>query len=906
MFLLSLLLLPSASQVHGHANLISSDPPQGSILPTSPTHVCLRFTEELEKEASTIAVLDSSGNQVNSEGTILTGDGKGMCAPLPVLKEGVYTVSWKAVSAVDGHLTRGAFPFGIGNVSQTFISGVQVPESSSPPSLSNIILRWVSYAAQTALAGSVAFMLLVWRPATRFVHVARADKERVSAAFSRSLWVYFALTAASTLLWLAFQSSTLGGSSSLQRVLLETRFGSIWILRVSLLIPLGTVLWLRLRRGSDLLWILLPMASALLLTTSLYSHNANLGLLPIISDWAHLMGVAVWVGGLLQLTLIMLSAHRNGDAMEMRRLLLILIPRFSIVAVASLALIGVTGLVSAYLQLRSLDALYTSPYGNTLVVKLLLILPMVLLGAVNQFKIHQTLLKQPLSRATKWFERSVRTEAILGIVVLLAAAILTNIPPPSSSPPASSSPPGLRFSGINEGVKVELRILPGNVGINEFSVSLSDQQGNKIDDVVAVDLEFTPANASMGPSRVRAKQTDTGSYLVVGGFLAMPGEWKVTVHVTRQRAYDAIVDFSVNIRSSQDSKRVMREFYLRTISIRDASPYDIKVDDRGYVWFTIPGRGSIGRFDPRTQTFHEYPVREPGTTPYMLAVGRNGTLWFTDPGGNRVFSFHYTTGSFRSHRIPTIQSVPGPIVVSDDGKVWFAEILGNKIASLDPVTGDITEYTLPTLSALPQGLAVGRDQSLWFTMSRVGKIGRLDMKSGNITEYSPPGGLNSPVGIAVDGQGLVWFAQHGSNKISAFDPSNGSFRDYQVKGFPYGVAVDAEGNIWFVQHVGNAIGVLFRNNYTVKDYRIPTPDSNTQWLAIDSSGNVWFAESAGNAIGVLGTVQGEVEVFRADPYFTNAFIVSTVALIGLAVVVGNLAQRRLRYSIKLAGRAGGP
>jgi streptogramin lyase len=127
-----------------------------------------------------------------------------------------------------------------------------------------------------------------------------------------------------------------------------------------------------------------------------------------------------------------------------------------------------------------------------------------------------------------------------------------------------------------------------------------------------------------------------------------------------------------------------------------------------------------------------------------------------------------------------------------------------------------------------------------------------------------------------------------------------------VKGFPYGVAVDAEGNIWFVQHIGNAIGVLYRNNYTVKDYRIPTPDSNTQWLAIDSSGNVWFAESAGNAIGVLGTVQGEVEVIRADPYFTNVIIVSTVALIGLAVVVVNLAQRRLRYSIKLAGRAGGP
>ena len=67
----------------------------------------------------------------------------------------------------------------------------------------------------------------------------------------------------------------------------------------------------------------------------------------------------------------------------------LLLPRFSILATISLGVIGVSGLYMAWIQLHSLDALFNSSYGNILIIKLLVALPLVLLGAYHQLKLHK-------------------------------------------------------------------------------------------------------------------------------------------------------------------------------------------------------------------------------------------------------------------------------------------------------------------------------------------------------------------------------------------------------------------------------------------------------------------------------------------------------------------------------------
>jgi copper transport protein len=104
------LIVGSLSHAYGHANLISSDPPQGAVLKSAPERITLTFSEELEPSFSTVYVLDSSQNRVDNGDVVFSKDRRSMSVTLPELKEGVYTVGWRALSAVDGHITAGFFP----------------------------------------------------------------------------------------------------------------------------------------------------------------------------------------------------------------------------------------------------------------------------------------------------------------------------------------------------------------------------------------------------------------------------------------------------------------------------------------------------------------------------------------------------------------------------------------------------------------------------------------------------------------------------------------------------------------------------------------------------------------------------------------------------------------------------
>ena len=63
--------------------------------------------------------------------------------------------------------------------------------------------------------------------------------------------------------------------------------------------------------------------------------------------------------------------------------LALLLPRFSVLATISLGVIGVSGLYMAWIRLHSLNSLFSSAYGNILIIKLSVALPLVLLGAIS-------------------------------------------------------------------------------------------------------------------------------------------------------------------------------------------------------------------------------------------------------------------------------------------------------------------------------------------------------------------------------------------------------------------------------------------------------------------------------------------------------------------------------------------
>ena len=98
-----------------HALPQSAIPPQGADVQTAPKMVEITFGEIPDPGLSSITVVNSSGLNIDAGPTaVVAGHPLELEVPLKPVGNGVYTVTWKTVSEVDGHLATGAYAFGVG------------------------------------------------------------------------------------------------------------------------------------------------------------------------------------------------------------------------------------------------------------------------------------------------------------------------------------------------------------------------------------------------------------------------------------------------------------------------------------------------------------------------------------------------------------------------------------------------------------------------------------------------------------------------------------------------------------------------------------------------------------------------------------------------------------------------
>src|SRR5205085_8457444 len=95
-----------------------------------------------------------------------------------------------------------------------------------------------------------------------------------------------------------------------------------------------------------------------------------------------------WLGGLFQLALTMKGSVSGLDGARRLRVLERAIPLFTRLAVASMIVIALTGVYNSWIHVDSFPALWNTPYGKTLLVKVVIFLVMVVLGGINTFVIH--------------------------------------------------------------------------------------------------------------------------------------------------------------------------------------------------------------------------------------------------------------------------------------------------------------------------------------------------------------------------------------------------------------------------------------------------------------------------------------------------------------------------------------
>jgi copper transport protein len=188
--------------------------------------------------------------------------------------------------------------------------------------------------------------------------------------------------------------------------------------------------WLTDRR--ELLWAAFVLGLGFASGLSLSGHSAadaGHSWLSELADWVHLSAATLWVGGLVQLAIVVWPA-----APELRRTAFL---RFSRLATVLVALLLVAGTYLSILRLPHLHDLWSTGYGHVLLVKLSLVALAFAWGAVHHFVAVPRIQRGGIERegVLGVLSRSMIGESAVAMAVLLAAAVLVDSKPPAQPVP---------------------------------------------------------------------------------------------------------------------------------------------------------------------------------------------------------------------------------------------------------------------------------------------------------------------------------------------------------------------------------------------------------------------------------------------------------------------------------------
>jgi copper transport protein len=404
-----------------HASLEHTWPSFRQRVQTSPSSVRLNFDQA-------VTVLPGSVTVYRAGGTVVSGAARSgadkhfVVTPVRKLPKGPYTVRWHVISG-DGHVVSGVFTFGVRYPAPPPTDAY----GASGPTRTEHVVRWAYFLALALLVGGMGFRLLIVRgPLPR-----RAERRfyvvtGIGAVAVLEVGIAAFLLRAEDALQLPFGRLLYG---DLSPIVGGTRFGEAFIamtLGFALVTALLYLTWLTDR--TIFLWPAFLLGLGFASGLSLSGHSAadaGSSWLSELADWIHLSAATLWMGGLVQLVVVVWPA-----APDLRRAAFLRFSRLASVLVA--CLVG-AGIYLSVLRLPQLSDLWTQGYGHVLLVKLGLVCIALSWGAVHHFVARPALERGDGGILTR-LPRSLAGESTVAMAVLLAAAVLVDSKPPPQRP----------------------------------------------------------------------------------------------------------------------------------------------------------------------------------------------------------------------------------------------------------------------------------------------------------------------------------------------------------------------------------------------------------------------------------------------------------------------------------------
>ncbi|HEY2543044.1 MAG TPA: copper resistance protein CopC [Gaiellaceae bacterium] len=411
------LALPASA--FAHASLEKEVPSFKQRVTASPHSVVLQFDQTVDALPNAIEVLTPRGDNVAGVPQAVPGK-RELVASLPRLPKGPYTVRWQALSN-DGHIVSGVYTFGVGVPAPSVTDAV----GAQGPTRSEDLVRWLYFVGLALAIGGIGFRLLIARgplpprAQRRFFWVTGAG---IVVVLESGIAGF--LLRGEDFLQLPFSRFLYGDLSPLTS---GTRFGQAFVimeLGFALVSALIYLAWLTDREA--FLWAAFALGLFFVSGLSLSGHSAadaGHSWLSELADWVHVCAATLWVGGLVQLAVVVWPAWPESRATAFRR--------FSRLATVLVAVLLGAGTYLSILRLPHVHDLWTTGYGHVLLVKLGLVALALSWGAAHHFLAVPRIERAGVAGT---LARTLIGESAVAMAVLLAAAILTDSKPPPQPP----------------------------------------------------------------------------------------------------------------------------------------------------------------------------------------------------------------------------------------------------------------------------------------------------------------------------------------------------------------------------------------------------------------------------------------------------------------------------------------
>jgi copper transport protein len=548
-----------APAAFAHARLVGTSPETGSTVKKQPSEVIFKFDQPVGGTEGAVRVYDSEGNEVD-DGKVEHPGGRQSWLGVGLesgLADGTYTATYRVVSA-DTHIVYGGLVFNLGHASAG--GGVSVAgligkeESGEVTKVAFGVVRFLDYVSIALMLGGLVFLAFAWGPALAAVGGGEARWTAAAGALRgravQLLAAAIVLGIVVSLLGILLQGASAAGVSlwsslkgSMIEETLDSRFGTVWLLRAIDWVLIGALLvaWLKAPRARR--WLIVPLAVGCLYLASTPAFGGHASVeSPVAvmfpSDLIHVLASSVWVGGVAFLLVALPAATRELEPGERTRLLLATLERFSPIALASVVAIAITGLVQAYIDVRRVADLFDTTYGLLVLAKMVLLVVLVGFGWVNRDRIIPRLRRLVGDAAAPGSvgvlaRRSLRGE--LGVMLLVlgvTAALIAYAPPIDAAPGPFSTTTSLGPA------ELELSVEPAQVGLNEVHVYLIDaKDGSPFTKTKELTVDASLPAKGIGPLKLQVNKAGPGHYVVSGAQLSPGGTWVLEV-TDRVSAFD--------------------------------------------------------------------------------------------------------------------------------------------------------------------------------------------------------------------------------------------------------------------------------------------------------------------------------------------------------------------------------